>query len=375
MLAFQLKCSLNKMRELENPKVAIFMITYNHEKFIEQAIESALMQKTTFTFKIFIGEDCSTDHTREICQKLKTANTERIELCLNDHNLGSIENAKQVYNSCFASGAKYVALLEGDDYWTDPYKLEKQVNILDSNEDFIISFCNVLVKNEDNDSKNYPAYQNNKYSPNYTVSTFPSPKEKSDAFDIAKGNFIHNPSVVFRNIFNKRSLPKYFSMVPIGDWPLYMYLTQFGSIHYSDEIMAVYRVHNESLFSSLSQLQRECMGLKQYPPMISEGIFEKRIIALWENHIIKKLAEILKAGIGILNEQEITELFNIFNSTKPSLLKKSIELIILELTESQYNINSIQVSRTYRLSCILQSIPRFIRNLFSTNKTFRSYIV
>src|SRR5664279_2965814 len=100
-----------------DPVVAVFMVTYNHEKYIAQSIESVLMQKTTFPFKLFIGEDCSTDNTRSICLEYFKQEPEKIELYLNEKNIGAIKNSHQIYKACYYSNAKYVAMLEGDDCW------------------------------------------------------------------------------------------------------------------------------------------------------------------------------------------------------------------------------------------------------------------
>ena len=90
------------------------------------------MQKTSFPFKLFIGEDCSTDKTLEICKKYEAKHPNTIELLINSRNLGGPENASRVYLACFSSGAKYTAMLEGDDYWINPNKLQKQVNFFRS---------------------------------------------------------------------------------------------------------------------------------------------------------------------------------------------------------------------------------------------------
>ena len=129
---------LNK-RVVENitPFVSIWMLTYNQEKFIEQCVESVMNQQANFEYKLFIGEDVSTDNTREICKRLKKKFPNKIELFLNDRNLGVNLNAKKVLEETFNSNAKYIALLEGDDYWTDPYKLQKQVDFLELNQDYI----------------------------------------------------------------------------------------------------------------------------------------------------------------------------------------------------------------------------------------------
>eukprot|EP01136_Pigoraptor_vietnamica_P036997 Opistho-1_new@104331 len=125
--------------------IAIWMVTYNHENYIAQAIESVMMQQTNFTYQLFIGEDCSTDKTRAICVSLKEKYPDKIELILQKENIGANKNALQVYHACFQSGAKHIAMLEGDDYWTDPLKLQKQMDWLEGNPDYVLCFHKISV--------------------------------------------------------------------------------------------------------------------------------------------------------------------------------------------------------------------------------------
>ncbi|PCH95128.1 MAG: hypothetical protein COB85_04805, partial [Bacteroidetes bacterium] len=106
-----------------NPIIDIVIATYNHQNYIAEAIESVLMQKTDFSFRIIIGEDCSTDNTREIVRGYAEKFPEQIDLYLNESNMGMsgpASHATILYNTC---DAKYLAILNGDDYWTDPFKL------------------------------------------------------------------------------------------------------------------------------------------------------------------------------------------------------------------------------------------------------------
>lgn len=118
--------------------VAVWMVTYNHAAYIRQAVDSVMAQRTNFRFKLFIGEDYSTDETRNLCIALRDMYSDQIELLLNDHNIGAKENALRIYKRCFDSGAKYIALLEGDDYWTDPDKLQKQYDILEKHPEYAL---------------------------------------------------------------------------------------------------------------------------------------------------------------------------------------------------------------------------------------------
>lgn len=115
------------------PIVSICMITYNHEKYIADAIKGVLRQNTRFDFELVIGEDCSTDNTLKICRQFATANKSKIHLITSDDNVGFMRNAERVLDSC---RGKYIAYCEGDDYWTDPFKLQKQVDFLETHPDF-----------------------------------------------------------------------------------------------------------------------------------------------------------------------------------------------------------------------------------------------
>lgn len=120
------------MNSSATPMVSICMITYNHESYIKQAIDSVLMQKCNFAFELVIGEDCSTDNTFKICQEL-AKNNPQIKLLPSISNLGMMPNFIRTLEAC---EGKYIAICEGDDYWTDPLKLQKQVDFLGANEEY-----------------------------------------------------------------------------------------------------------------------------------------------------------------------------------------------------------------------------------------------
>ena len=116
--------------------LSVWMITYNHENYLSQALDSVLMQQTTFPIEIIIGEDCSTDKTREILKEYEQNYPEIIHAIYHDVNVGARRNAYEfTLNQC---KGKYIACLEGDDYWTDPLKLQKQVDFLETNPEYSI---------------------------------------------------------------------------------------------------------------------------------------------------------------------------------------------------------------------------------------------
>lgn len=122
---------------MKTPLLSIVIITYNHESFIAQTIEGVLMQQVNFPIELIIAEDCSTDGTRAICQQYAEQYPDLIRLITSDSNVGAIANERR---AMLAARGKYIAFCEGDDYWTDPLKLQKQVGFLESHPDYSVTF-------------------------------------------------------------------------------------------------------------------------------------------------------------------------------------------------------------------------------------------
>jgi glycosyltransferase involved in cell wall biosynthesis len=230
------------------PIVSVFMITYNHEKFIAQAIDSVLMQKTDFPYKIYLGEDCSTDKTRAICLEYKKNYPNKIELYLTDKN-DIIKNIKTIYNACFKSGAKYVAMLEGDDYWTDPLKLQKQVDYLESNSDVVICFHNSMHLSEIEQNKKQVVRYNNLRQVTEDGQELTIEPKMGLVKYVLERNVATTASIMFRN--NKIQLPDWYFTVQLGDWALQILLLEKGGyIGYIDEAMCIHRAHAGGIHSS-----------------------------------------------------------------------------------------------------------------------------
>lgn len=233
--------------------VAVWMVAYNHGEFIEKAIESVMIQKTTFKYKLFIGEDNSTDKTREICKSLKEKYPDKIELFLHEKNIGSNPNGVFMYKQCFNSDAKYIAMCEGDDYWTDPYKLQKQVDFLEANPDYVLSFHKIKILKP-----------NGELVEDF-ITKVPENYESQETL-ARLGNYIHTPSVVFINIINE--FPPEFSLTPIGDYFMYMLLTEHGKLKYFDEEMAVYR-YGVGIHSTHTQIKMAKANFKLFTLLLS----------------------------------------------------------------------------------------------------------
>lgn len=228
-------------------KVSVSVTTYNHEPFIAQALDSVLMQETDFEYELLVGEDDSSDRTREIVRAYGERYPERIRLFLNDRENVIYVDGRPTGRWNFVNNLKhtrgqYVALLDGDDYWTTPYKLQKQANFLDMHPECALCFHGVTKQYEEGAVRPRREVQPT-YTDFYTLE------------DLLERNFIRTCSVMYRNhLFG--DFPDWFYITPTGDWPLHILNAQHGRIGYLDEVMAVHRVHGGSVWSPRSVVER-----------------------------------------------------------------------------------------------------------------------
>lgn len=147
------------------PLLSIYIPTFNHENYIKKAIESVLMQKTDYEFEVLIGEDCSTDRTRKILQKMQSTLPDNFKIFYRDHNMYNemIDNASDLRSRC---KGKYIIALEGDDYWIDEYKLQKQIMFLESHPEYYAVCHNCVIVDEYSCEKkeSYPECKDTTYS-------------------------------------------------------------------------------------------------------------------------------------------------------------------------------------------------------------------
>ena len=207
------------------------MITYNHEKYISEAIEGVLMQKCSFPFQLVIGEDCSTDATASIIKEFEKKYNNLIKARYNGENIGMQNNALKTFQEC---EGKYIAICEGDDYWTDPLKLQKQVDFLEEHLEFVGTSHNVNYLNDpDNEVNINKEYYGENTNSIYTIK------------DVINGYCVAGAvcSFVFRNFFTVELIDKMKS----PDFPkmnhieLSIWLALQGDIYYFKNVMATHR--------------------------------------------------------------------------------------------------------------------------------------
>lgn len=259
--------------------VSVFIITYNHEKYIGETIESIVSQKVNFDFEIVIGEDSSKDNTRAICEKYAAKYPNIIKLLPSDRNYGPMGNTIRTLNAC---DGKYIAMCEGDDYWADPYKLQKQVDFLESHPDFSICFSQVEIKDEL--GWNWP---DEKYFPEIRKEDF-----TIEDFILSEMNIIPTPTILFRNIL-PRPLPAFFEKQIAGDMIIQLLVADKGKAYCFKEKMAVYRNHAggatkspKTIENGENALIESYKFINKYLGLRYDGIFKKRFLEIYRIRLI-----------------------------------------------------------------------------------------
>ncbi len=267
---------------LENnytPLVSIFMITYNHEKYISQALDSILMQVVNFDYEIVVGEDCSTDSTRKILLEYQTVHPDKLKLLLHKSNIGAISNQITTMNACIG---KYIAILEGDDYWTDSHKLQKQVDFLEANPEYSLSFHNAKIISANSERI-------------YHASPIKSCLKIEDLLSYY-GNMIPTASIVFKTKY----IQQYIDIIKnqyIGDWYVQIIFSQHGNFKYHDEVMSAYRMYNSGVWSKLDLIQKNIVFYTYYKHVYSYFKEKKTYQKLIKPHLKKITWILLKSYI------------------------------------------------------------------------------
>jgi glycosyltransferase involved in cell wall biosynthesis len=276
-------------------------MTYNHEDYISQAIESALMQKTTFDFEIIIGEDISSDNTRKICRDYANAYPAKIRLLNDKVNFGMVPNFVRTLKQC---KGRYIALLEGDDYWIDPLKLQKQMDILE-NSKYSLVFHNAFTY-----------YQQKIHPPKIFCER--SQQSEISFEDVVMRWQMPTASIIFDR--EKLILPPWFTNVKNWDWVIQILLTRNGKAKYIDEVMSVYRKHEggNSFNPDYNDINTHKNKLDIMKHLLSENIpKEQAILKSKQKSLTTKFNEISNPGI----------IRNLRKNIKYQLAKRGLYLI------------------------------------------------
>jgi glycosyltransferase involved in cell wall biosynthesis len=239
---------LQKVPTNSTPLVSVCISTYNQEKYIRQTLDSILAQKTDFPFEIVIGEDNSPDTTREICNDYVQRFPDMVSVMPLTKNLGPIPNLMRSLKAC---RGKYVALLDGDDYWIDEWKLQKQIDCLEKDEKMSLCFTGWKEYQENDDVfLDVKIAQQKGY---FTIE------------DFANEAYFHTSTVVLRQPKTKEWIENLANFW-IGDRPLYItILNEIGGYAYKlEDICSVFRVNNGSTFSPTKPIERSILVGNMY---------------------------------------------------------------------------------------------------------------
>ena len=292
--------------------VSICCVTYNHDKFIAKALDGFIMQKTNFKYELLIHDDASTDNTQQIIKEYEAKYPEIIKPIYQVENQKSImkRGVNIKFNYSRAKG-KYIALCEGDDYWTDPYKLQTQVDFLEANEEYTISFHNTQILKNNSELTNVKMLVS-------------MPISMSDLLD---RNFIHTSSVVFKhNIIDFND--EIFKQSPFGDYPLFIMLLKKGKIHFINEYMSVYRLHEGGVWTKLSKVENINKKINFYT-VIKDSFSEEKYRIQIKNKIINLVHK--KIELEMKETKELTELNIAAQSIRYITTKRLVKELFLRL--------------------------------------------
>lgn len=297
-------------------KVSVCMITYDHEKYIREAIEGVLVQECDFEVELIVANDCSFDGTDKVIQDI-IQNHPRgtwIKYFKHEKNLGMMPNFEFALKAC---EGKYIALCEGDDYWTDNLKLQKQVCFLEVNPDYVLCFHN----------SNLVDYEGKQMQESCMEIEY---KRDLNSVELKKGANIVTSSVLFRNLVE---IPNEFLKVFNGDTFFISLLGNYGKGKYLDSVMSSYRIHNGGVWSQRNKY------LRIYP-QINTFLYLK-------NYYKKK------------KDEEMVSFY--YSQRFESGLK---------LLEESWKINKFTVVKTYLIVLLECEAIRSLNNFFILNNLF-----
>lgn len=314
------------------PLVSVQMITYNHEPFLAQAIEGVISQKTNFPFELVIGEDCSTDQTRQVALDYQARYPHLIRVLYSAHNVGMFPNVRRVHTAC---RGKYLAYCEGDDYWNDPHKLQEQVEFLETHPDYALVHTAINVDCGPLGMNASPGYRRTNQGLD------PDDRERQAYYEILMNTrWVCTASACFRHdLLNQilRDCPECSDPVyMMGDTQRWLELARLGRIKFIPKPMATYRITPNSATHQCDKAKR----LK----------FELNTIQLLEHYLtkydcpepVKRAAracyyyKVMRTAFKVNNREVFNRLYDVYrrnvirHSTRARLMRLGINFSLLQ---------------------------------------------
>jgi glycosyltransferase involved in cell wall biosynthesis len=268
------------------PEISVCVITFNHEQFITESINSILAQKIDVPYEIVISDDSSTDRTRLLCQNLADLHTGVINLLPEKENIGITRNFYRALSSC---RGRYIAICEGDDYWIDDRKLAMQFGFLEENAGYGLVYTDIEIKNTTTEVLSRPCYY------------------AGDVFDkLLQGNFINTLTVFFRKELLELSSVSSMQLRYAFDHFYWLRIAAAALIFYMPEKSGCYRIHGNNFFLT-GRITSKDERQKLYPEFILDSIHfyldrnnEKQLITVSKKVLLRKyLSSLFNTGISV----------------------------------------------------------------------------
>lgn len=252
------------MMHKENPPLlSVFMISYNQQEYIIEALENVLNQKTNFDFRIILSDDCSTDNTQTVVEKFLNNHPKKhlVTFVKQKINLGWMPNFIFTLQKCQESGSKYIAMCEGDDFWTNENKLQKQIDLLEENPDVVLACHQYKELYNDGSTKDFPYFRKDFFNGNETF--------KFTQVDFEEFMKIQTMTIVFRSSALDLSLREKYNYY--CDTHVKHHILDNGLGIYTKDFHAVYRIHGKNVFASLKRREQSEFAYNVYKDLIENN--------------------------------------------------------------------------------------------------------
>jgi glycosyltransferase involved in cell wall biosynthesis len=313
------------------PLVSVSMITYNHEKYIKEAIESILIQRTSFDYELILSNDNSPDNTHAIIEEILQNHPKRhlVRYICHKQNLGMMQNSIHNLENC---KGKYIAFCEGDDAWTDPLKLETQISEMKKHPECDLSFHPAIVFSGKNKTNSIISLESRK-------------TRIFSASEVIKGGgeFCPTASLIITKAALSK-LPTSFNEGPVGDYFIQIIGSLRGGALYINKIMSLYRIHTDcSWNTSLNRLTNKTKFFEAYARSILK--FDTFLKRKYSSEIHTEIRKHYKDISTLKLQQEGSEGFCSFYKRHKNFHKDTFEVKTLYytglLTKSAPILNSI----------------------------------
>lgn len=340
-------------RDKSKPLITVWLLTFNHELFIKECLNGIFDQKTSFDFEILIGDDCSTDNTFNIIKELSKTTHHPITIIRSRTNLWKETGTDLALKLYSSANGKYIALCEGDDYWNDPNKLQKQVDFLENNP--VYSLC----------SSDYNIKKDHFSCIGILSDKFKNSSSIDYEIDSILNNYLLKTcSVVFKKAF----LSKSFYENPGGDVVIFSHILSNGKGVILKDITSTYRIHSEGSYSSKSEIEKVLLDYNELN-IINLSNIKIKGLNIRINLLESKIIDLIDINLSNSNTQDFENL-NTFLKNKNFYFYKSLHYNYAKAI-LKYKFKSIHIYKHASVKHFFADIPYF----FKSPKLLNTYCI